>query len=434
MIYLDYAATTPLLPEALEAMQEVLANTFGNPSSMHQAGRQARNVLTEARESIAASLGASPREIYFTSGATEANNWILSTAAGGGLGVGLAGAAAAGGTEDVPAEGATKTTIITSAIEHPSILVAAGALAKEGVNIVYLKPNREGVIDPAHVEAALTPGTALVSIQWVNNEIGTIQDIAAIGRICRAAKVPFHTDAVQAIAHLPFVWRDLPVDYLSLSAHKFGGPKGTGILLAKKAPDSFIHGGRQERGRRAGTENLAGIAGMAAALAHHVRGFAAGSAGDAGEVGDVGEAGGVGGVGGVGVVGEAGEVPETIESRETKLAQNSAAFLRFLSEQGLTFRVHGSDTHRLPGILNIYFPGIDGQTLLLLLDQAGVCVSLGSACEAGSAEPSHVLLALGFSPEEASSSIRFSFNADTPLADLAKAAHHTSAAINKLRR
>ncbi len=385
MIYLDYAATTPMLPAALAVMQEVLAESYGNPSSMHQAGRTARNILTKARESIASSLGAGPREIYFTSGATEANNWALVSVCRAGRSQG-------------------KIRIITSAIEHASILATCDALAKEGFTIIRLTPNADGVVAPDQVEAAIQEdlaATALVSIQWVNNEIGVVQDVEAIGRVCQTLGVPFHTDAVQAIGHLPLVWESFPADYLSLSAHKFGGPKGTGLLLARKAPDSFIHGGRQERGRRAGTENLAGIAAMAKAL-------------------------------------------ELTCSQRISLKRNlcdySKGFLSALQAKGLSFILHGpelaasAEGKRLPSILNLYFPRVDGQTLLLLLDRAGICVSLGSACEAGSVEASHVLLALGFSEEEAGSSIRFSLGPTTSPEDLAYSAEQVALAIAKLQR
>ncbi len=346
MIYLDHAATTPLRPEVLQVMQEIWAEVPGNPSSMHQAGREASRHLTRARESIAGLLGANPRELYFTSGATEANNWVLHAHPG---------------------------RLITSTIEHPSILAPAEARDAE-----FLSPDAVGRISPSDVERALTQPAALVSLHWVNNELGTRQDVAAIGELCRAKGVSFHSDAVQAINYYEV---DFPCDYLTLSAHKFGGPKGVGLLWARgKQPPALLLGGRQERGRRAGTENLAGIIGMAKAL----------------EL----------------LVPEREAATQHIHT----LAESLLADL-----DGLEYRLHGpalADPDRVPGILNLYFTGVPGETFLLLLDRAGICVSLGSACEAGAAEPSHVLTALGLDQTEAGASIRISLGAQNTEAEI----------------
>lgn len=370
MIYLDHAATTPLSEEAWAAMTPVLKDVYGNPSSIHRLGREARNHLTRSREHIAGLFNASARDLYFTSGATEANNWALRAAAA--LALSL-----------------RKTHFVTSAIEHPSVLAVCEALEAEGFEITYLKPDAHGIVTPDTVRQAIRPDTALVSIQWVNNEIGSMNDVLAIGQICREHDVLFHTDAVQAIAHQRIDWATFPAEFLTFSGHKFGGPKGSGALLTRSVRGSaielasFIHGGRQERGRRAGTENLAGIVGMSAALGTSVADMAA------------------------------------LNQRQSDLAER---FLTSLESAGVDFRLHGpalaSNAQRVPGIVNLYFPGVEGQTLLLLLDRAGVAVSLGSACEAGSTEASHVLRALGCSEEEASSSVRLSMGATTTEAEI----------------
>lgn len=380
MIYLDHAATTPLSIEAWVRMEPLLRDVYGNPSSMHKLGREARNVLTRSREEIAGHLGASTRDLYFTSGATEANNWAIRAAA-------------------TLGRKANKLHIITSAIEHPSVLAVCDALETEGFRITKLLPDREGVIKLEDVAAAMTDDTCLVTLQWVNNEIGSLQPIEEVGTLCRQRGILFHTDAVQAIAHKTVDWQNLPVDFLSLSAHKFGGPKGVGALLARTVRgtavelEPYIYGGRQERGRRAGTENLAGIAGMAAALS------------------------------------------ATVEEQDIKhkyLETLSNRLLDTLNELNVQYELHGPDTQstvRVPGILNLYFPEVEGQTLLLLLDRAGIAVSLGSACEAGSSEASHVLLALGLDEVEASSSIRISMGPSTTTEEVDKAARVLANAV-----
>lgn len=370
MIYLDHAATTPLSDAAWQAMAPVLKDVYGNPSSMHRLGRDARNHLTRARERMAGLFNASTRDLYFTSGATEANNWALRAGAG---------LAAQKGCRH----------ILTTAIEHPSVLAVCESLEAEGFEITYLKPDANGLILPEQVEAALQADTGLVSIQWVNNEIGSMQDIEAIGALVRARGILFHTDAVQAVAHQRIDWPSFPADFLTFSGHKVGGPKGVGALLTRSVRGTAIEleplivGGRQERGRRAGTENLSGIVGMAAALDDTLE-----------------------------------RMTETGE-RQGRCAKRLIAALE---EASLDFTLHGpsldESNRRVPGILNLYFSNTDGQTMILLLDRAGVAVSLGSACEAGSTEPSHVLAALGLNEQEAASSIRISMGAGTTADDI----------------
>lgn len=384
MIYLDHAATSPLSSEALLAMEQVLRTNYGNPSSMHQAGRMARNELTRSRELLARLLGAGTRDLYFTSGATEANNWAIRAAAT------LAGEQG-------------RRHLVTTSIEHPSVLAVFEALEHEGFDVTYLPADGDGVISLDVFEAALRADTGFVSIHATNNEIGSIQPIDELAGICDERDILFHTDAVQAIAQHRINWREHPADFLTLSAHKFGGPKGTGLLLARsergpraKELAPLILGGRQERGRRAGTENLAGIAGMAAAL----------------------------------------------EAAYARLAEAplhyddlSQVFREALAAEAIDYRVHGAvgDASRhQASILNLYFPDIEGQTLLLLLDRQGLAVSLGSACEAGSSEASHVLLALGLAEDEASSSIRVSFGPETTEESVREAARIIGEAVRSV--
>lgn len=360
MIYLDHAASTVLAAEAWTAMEPVLRTVYANPSSMHRLGRQARNELTRARESLARNLGSSTRDLYFTSGATEANNWAIRAAAAIGARQG-------------------KRHMLTTSIEHPSVLAVFKDLSAEGFEVTYLDPDSSGLIDVGRLQASLREDSCFFSCHYVNNEIGSIQPVEGMGRICRDKGVLFHTDAVQAIAHTRIDWRSFPADFLTISGHKFGGPKGVGALLTRSERGTAIElaplilGGRQERGRRAGTENLPGIVGMAAAL-------------------------------------EA--VYTRSQDRIDQYRHLADVFLNGLEQHGIEYRLHAPKQDRiashLPSILNLYFPGCEGQTLLLLLDRQGVAVSLGSACEAGSSEASHVLLALGCGDEEAASSVRIS--------------------------
>lgn len=357
-VYADNAATTRVLPKVLEAMQPYFTEQYGNPSSTYPLGQEASRALIGSRETIAGLLGCRPGEITFTSGGSEADNQILRTAAAWGKKQG-------------------RTHLISSAIEHHAILHTLEALQAEGFTVTLLPVNREGQVEPAALEQALTPETALVSIMAANNETGAIQPIARLAALAHARGALFHTDAVQALGHIPLTLKDTDIDFLSGSAHKFHGPKGVGILFARRGIEleSLIFGGEQERGKRAGTENVPGIVGMAAAL------------------------------------------EEAIRNLEANASRRAAA-RDALEQQLLTLpgtRVHSGQAPRLPGHLNMAFDGVPAEALLPVLGMAGICVSAGSACASGSPEPSHVLLALGCTPEEARCSLRFSLGDDITL-------------------
>lgn len=357
-VYADNAATTRVLPKVLEAMLPYFTEQYGNPSSTYPLGQEASRALIGSRETIAGLLGCRPGEITFTSGGSEADNQILRTAATWGKKQG-------------------RTHLISSAIEHHAILHTLEALQAEGFTVTLLPVNREGQVEPAALEQALTPETALVSIMAANNETGAIQPIARLAALAHARGALFHTDAVQALGHIPLTLKDTDIDFLSGSAHKFHGPKGIGILFARRGIEleSLIFGGEQERGKRAGTENVPGIVGMAAAL------------------------------------------EEAIRNLEANASRRAAA-RDALEQQLLTLsgtRVHSGQVPRLPGHLNLAFDGVPAEALLPVLGMAGICVSAGSACASGSPEPSHVLLALGCTPEEARCSLRFSLGDDITL-------------------
>lgn len=361
MIYADHAATTKISNAAKEEMMRVMEESWGNPSSLHTPGQLAKEVLEEARRKIAACLNAAPSEIYFTSGGSEADNQALRSAAYWGAKKG-------------------KRHLVSTAIEHHAILHTLDQLKEEGFEVTLVGVNQNGVVSVEDICRAIRPDTALVSVMYANNEIGTIQPIAEIGRCCREHGVLFHTDAVQAAAHLAIdVERDA-VDLLSLSGHKFYGPRGVGVLYARRGVPlrPLIAGGAQERSKRAGTENLPAIAGMAVALE------------DA-----------------------AAKMPE-----ETK----RLAALRDKLEAGLSklphTRINGGKAPRLSGTLNVCFEGIEGESLLLLLDDRGIAASSGSACTSGSLDPSHVLLALGLPHEVAHGSLRLSLGAETTEEDV----------------
>lgn len=352
-IYADNAATTKINPVAMDVMNKCMTEVYGNPSSLHSAGQKAAEVMQKAREDIAQVLGADFREIYFTSGGTEADNQAIYSAAAFG-------------------EKKGKKHIISSAIEHHAVLHTLQRLEKEGFEITLLDVGEDGVVRPEDVRQAIREDTALVTIMYANNEIGTLQPISEIAAICREKKVIFHTDAVQAVGHVPISVREQNIDMLSLSAHKFHGPRGIGVLYVRKGVPLFnlIEGGAQERGRRPGTENLPAIAGMAAALKEAVSHMAA--------------------------------VEEKVSS------------LRDILIEGLSkiphARLNGDAKRRLPGNVNFCFEGIEGESLLLLLDNKGVAASSGSACTSGSLDPSHVLLALGLPHEVAHGSLRLSLS------------------------
>ena len=354
-VYMDNAATTPVSPAVLEKMLPYFSECYGNANSIHSTGLDARKALNAARKKVAAALNCNPEEVYFTSGGSESDNWALK---------GVAFANRKKGNH-----------IITSAIEHHAILHTCEWLEKQGFEITYVPVDADGLVNPADVEAAITDKTILISIMAANNEIGTIEPIEEIAKIAHAHHVLFHTDAVQAIGAIPVDVRAIGCDLLSLSGHKFHGPKGVGALYIKQGTriDNLIHGGAQERGRRASTENVAGIVGMA----------------------------------------------EAIELATANLPEKAARIsaLRDQLIDGLTalpyVRLNGHRTKRLPGNVNVSVRFIEGESLLLRLDLAGVAASSGSACTSGSLDPSHVLLAIGLPHEIAHGSLRLSLSDTT---------------------
>ncbi len=352
-VYADQAATTALGKAAWEAMEPWLKNAFGNPSALYEEGRLARDCVEAAREKTAQLLGAQPREICFTSGGTEADNWAVYKAAALGAESG-------------------KRHLILSAFEHHAVLNPAKALEREGFEVTLLPVHENGIVRTEELERAIRPDTALVSVMFVNNEVGTIQPAAELGAVCREKGVLFHTDAVQAAGHLPIDLKKLPVDLLSLSAHKFHGPKGIGALYMRSgtALQSLIQGGGQERGKRAGTENVAAIAGLAAAL------------------------------------------EESLSDREAK-DRYVEGLRRTVQEALLSIegsRLNGDLQKRLPGSLNVSFRGIEAEALVVYLDMKKIAVSSGAACEAGALEPSHVLTAMGLSDSEAKGALRITLD------------------------
>ena len=355
MIYADNAATTRMSPEALEAMIACLREEYGNPSSLYALGQRAKEKLEEARGEIAQAIHADPREIVFTSGGSEADNQAIRSAAEQGRKNG-------------------KTHIISTAFEHHAVLHTLKRLEAEGFTVTLLDVHEDGLVRPEELEAALREDTCLVTVMYANNEIGTIQPIREIAEICKRHRVVFHTDAVQAVGHLPIDVRAEGMDLLSASAHKFHGPKGIGFLYAKKGFRvlPLIEGGAQEKGKRAGTENVAAIVGMAAALKEAVRHM------------------------------------EENTARLLPLRGRLIAGLREIPHSIL----NGDEEKRLPGNVNFCFEGIEGEGLLLLLDDRGICASSGSACTSGSLDPSHVLLAIGRVHDVAHGSLRLSLGED----------------------
>ncbi len=350
-VYADNAATTAMSKAAANAMLPAMGELYGNPSSLHQKGREANMALMGARETIAKCLNAEPREVYFTGCGTEADNWAITEGAR--LGA-LAG----------------KRHIISDTIEHHAVLHTLRRLEKEGFEVTYLPVHENGMVRLDELEAAIRPDTCLVTIMFVNNEIGTVQPIREIGKLCRERGVLFHTDAVQAVGHVPVDVAADNIDMLSLAAHKFHGPKGVGALYCKKSIrlQNFIEGGAQERNKRGGTEAIPSILAMAAAL------------------------------------------KESCAHLEENMEKVSAMRDRLID--GLSripcSRCNGDPDHRAPGIVSFCFEGIEGESLLLRLDLAGICASSGSACTSGSLDPSHVLLALGMPHEIAHGSLRLS--------------------------
>lgn len=352
-VYADNAATTQMSDSALKAMMPLLTDIYGNPSSLHSVGQIAKEHLEAARETVAECIGADPKEIYFTSGGSEADNQAIRSAAYIGARKG-------------------KKHIISSKFEHHAVLHTLDVLKKEGFEVTLLDVYSNGIVKPEDVANAITEETCLVTIMTANNEIGTIQPIAEIGRICKEKGVLFHTDAVQAVGHIPVNVKDMNCDMLSVSAHKFHGPKGVGFLYARKGIllTNIIYGGAQERNKRAGTENMASIVGMATAIkdaTDHLQ-----------------------------------ENAEKVTAMRNRLIDGLKGIERS--------RINGDLEHHLPGTLNMCFEGIEGESLLLLLDAKGICASSGSACTSGSLDPSHVLLSIGVPVEIAHGSLRLSIS------------------------
>lgn len=352
MIYADNAATTRISDTAFEKMLPFLRERYGNASSQYSLGITARKAIEAARQRVSDAIGAKVHEVIFTSGGSEANSWVLR-----------------GIAESFRGE---TIHVITSSIEHHSVLNACHALESEGTNVTYLPVSRSGVVEIDSVKKAISPNTKLVSIMLANNEIGTIQPIVEIGQFLREKDILFHTDAVQAVGHIPVDVNKLCVDFLSASAHKFNGAKGTGFLYRRsvsKLPQ-LIFGGEQEHGQRAGTENIAGVVALSFALNESLTGMV--------------------------------EVQKRLESLVTLTAEGLRT-----SIPGI--QINGEGVSRLPGTLNVTFPRASGESMMHLLDLKGICVSTSSACNSGKDEPSHVLLALGLTAEQAKSSIRISY-------------------------
>lgn len=352
-VYADNAATTAVSPAVLEAMLPYYKEVYGNPSSLYSIGRDAKKPLEDARKTIADCLGASANEIFFTSGGSEADNWAIK------------------GTAHMMAKKGKKH-IITSKFEHHAVLHTCAALEKEGFTVTYLDVHENGIVHPDELEAAIKEDTALVTIMYANNEIGTIQPIAEIGEICKKHGVIFHTDAVQAVGNVPINVKDQHIDMLSLSGHKLHAAKGVGVLYIKKGIriPNLIDGGAQESGRRAGTENVAGIVGLAKAI----------------EL-----------------------ATQTMDEKNAKLKKMTSRLMDEILKIDRS-RLNGDREKRLAGNVSFCFEGVEGESLLLMLDLKGVCGSSGSACTSGSLDPSHVLLSIGLPHEVAHGSLRLSFS------------------------
>jgi cysteine desulfurase len=376
LIYLDNAATTQTAPAVVEAMLPYFTECYGNASSIYSIGTKSKEAITKSRETIAATLGAKPDEIYFTAGGSEADNWALKATA-----------------EAYAAKG---KHIITSKIEHHAILHTCEYLEKRGFEVTYLDVDEFGVVKLDQLEAAIRPDTILISIMFANNEIGTIQPIKQIGEIAKAHGILFHTDAVQAYGQLPINVDELNIDMLSSSGHKLNGPKGIGFLYIRKGVKirSFVHGGAQERKRRAGTENVPGIVGY----------------------------------------GKAAEIAaETMQERTAKEAELRDYLISRILKEIPYARLNGHPTDRLPNNANFCFQFIEGESLLIMLDMEGICGSSGSACTSGSLDPSHVLLAIGLPHEIAHGSLRLTLGADTTREDIDFVVEKVKTIVERLR-
>lgn len=375
-VYMDHAATTYTKQEVLEEMLPYFKEIYGNPSSVHGFGREARKAVDLARERTAAALNASPEEIYFTSGGTEADNWAIK---------GVAWANKERGNH-----------IITTSIEHHAVLHTCQYLEKMGFEVTYLPVDSYGLVYPEQVKEAITDKTILISVMFANNEIGTIEPIKEIGQIARERGIYFHTDAVQAVGHIPVDVKEMNIDLLSLSAHKFYGPKGVGALYIRKGVKlhPFIHGGAQERNRRAGTENLPGIVGLGKAIELAV---------------------------------------SNLEESSKRLTAMRDRLISGVLNTIENVRLNGHPTKRLPGNANFSFEFIEGESLLLSLDMKGIAASSGSACTSGSLDPSHVLLAIGLPHEIAHGSLRLTLGDDNTDEDIDYVLEVLPGIVQKLR-
>ena len=373
-IYLDYAATTPVRPEVREAMLPYLSARFGNASSVHRWGREVKVKLEDARARIARALGAQPTEIVFTRGGTEADNLAI---------LGRTRALRGGG-------------VVCTAIEHRAVLLAARAAEAEGAPLHVLDVDRRGVVDVGALDAVLDSSLAVVSVMWANNEVGSLQPVREMAERCRAAGVAFHSDAIQALGKLPLRVDEVPVDLLSISAHKIGGPKGVGALFLRKGVriEPLIYGGGHERGLRAGTEDVAGVVGFATAVELAMR---------------------------------------DREAEMARLAGLRDRLQTLLEESVPDLIVNGAGAERLPTHLNVSVPGASSEVLLMSLDLEGLAVSSGSACSSGGVKPSHVLTAMGLSPEVAGPSVRFSLGRETTEKEIQRAAAIFAPVMERLR-
>lgn len=375
-IYADNAATTKMSKTAVEAMMPYIENIFGNPSSLYTAGQRAKEAVERSRETVARLIGAEPREIIFTSGGSESDNTAILSAAAEGKRKG-------------------KLHIISDTIEHHAVLHTLKKLEGEGFEVTYLPVTREGLVRAEDVAAAIRPDTCLVTVMYANNEIGTVEPVKEIGKICRERGVTFHTDAVQAVGHIPVNVKEDNIDMLSASAHKFHGPKGVGFLYVKRGIrlTNLIEGGAQERGRRAGTENVPGIVASAAALEEQI---------------------------------------ESLDCNVAKLTSLRDRLIKGLSEIPHS-ALNGDASLRLPSNVNFCFEGIEGESLLLLLDDKGICASSGSACTSGSLDPSHVLLAIGRVHDVAHGSLRLTLGDDATVEEIDYIIESVKEVVERLR-
>lgn len=377
MIYMDNAATTAVLPEVLDKMIPYYKDIYSNPSAIYSFAQKSKNAVEDARSVIADTLGAAPGEIYFTGGGSESDNWAVKLVA-----------------DKYRDKG---THIITTAIEHHAVLHTAEYLEKLGFDVTYVKPDKNGYITPESIESAIRPDTILISVMTANNEVGTIEPVANIGEIAHKHGIIFHTDAVQAYGHIPIDVTAMNIDMLSASGHKFNGPKGVGFLYVSNSVrfGSFMHGGAQERGRRAGTLNVPGIVGMSEAAKYHACNMA--------------------------------------EDNEYVSRLRDYMIGRIQSQIPYTY-INGSLSERLPNNINVSFEFIEGETLLIMLDQDGICASSGSACTSGSLNPSHVLKAMGITDSLSHSALRLSISKSTTYEDADYVIGRLKVYVDRLRQ